>query len=443
MRLRSASAWSFALSVLVACSSGSSSSSSSGGDTDSGGGNGDDAALADGAIGPSEAGSDANASDGDVNDASLSDTTPDSFVGPDASDAGSDVVDVYVPPKPPAIQYIGRVDLNDVAGARLAWPGTKIVARFDGTAVDATLKDSAGFANDVGYVDITIDGVLQTPPLQLTRGTNTYSIASGLAAGIHEVEIYKRTEPNVNVVQLINLTFPGGGQLLAPPTPKTRHIEFLSESTFDGFGVDGVGPSCPGGAPSYTHNAHRSMPQLLADAVNADLSLLGYSGKGITKNASAQDNQTFDLLFPRALPETIGNLWDFNRVTPDAVLSVLGGEDYSPPAPANFNTFKTKYDTLVGQIRTQYPNAKIFLLVGPQIRDVYPAGYASRTNIKNAIEGIQQARAANGDNNIYTYLFTENFDDNKISGCYYHPNAAYHQELAQAFEPFFKGVMGW
>jgi len=82
-------------------------------------------------------------------------------------------------------------------------------------------------------------------------------------------------------------------------------------------------------------------------------------------------------------------------------------------------------------------------MVGPQIRDVYPAGYASRTNIKNAIEGIATARAAGGDNNIYTYLFPENFDDNKISGCYYHPNAAFHEEMEQNFEGFFKGVMGW
>lgn len=445
LRMRLRSALPVAVLLLLACSS-TLNSSSSGGSNDGGGSSsgGEDATTSeDGSIISNEGGDAISSADAKDDTTTTNDGSPDADEVPDASDAGPDVIDNYVPPLPPAIQYVGRVDLGDAAGARLAWPGTKIVARFDGTAVDATLKDSAGFANETGYLDITIDGVLQTPPLQLTRGTMTYPIATGLAAGIHEIEIYKRTEPNTNVVQLINLAFPGGGQLLAPPTPKTRLIEFLSESTFDGYGVDGNGPSCPGGAPSYTHNAHRSFPQLLADAVGADVSLLGYSGKGITKNASAGDNQTFDLLFPRALPETIGNLWDFNRATPDAVLSVLGGEDYSPPAAANFNTFKTKYDGLVGQIRAKYPNAKIFLMVGPQIRDVYPAGYASRTNIKNAIEGIAAARAAGGDNNVYTYLFPENFDNNKITGCYYHPNAAFHQELEQGFEPYFKGVMGW
>lgn len=443
MRFRSALP--FSLLLVLACSS-ALNSSSSGGSTDGGGGPGDDAAsIDDGSIATNEAGDAPNTSDAQTDTGKTEgDATADVTIIPDTgADAGADVVDSYVPPPPPAIQYIGRVDLGDAAGARLAWPATKVVARFDGTSVEATLKDTGGFTPDVGYLDITIDGVLQQPALQLTRGTNTYTLASGLAQGTHQVEIYKRNEPNIHVVQLLNLAFPNGGKLLAPPTSKSRLIEMLSESTFDGYGVEGNGPNCPGGAPSITHNAHRSFPQLLADAVNADLSLLGYSGKGVTKNASAGDNQTFDLLFPRALPETNNNLWDFNRGTPDAVLSVLGGEDYSPPAAANFNTFKTKYDALVGQIRTKYPNTKIFLMIGPQIRDVYPAGYASRTNIKNAIEGIAAARAAGGDNNIYTYLFPENFDDNKITGCYYHPNAAFHQEMEQTFEAYFKGVMGW
>jgi GDSL-like Lipase/Acylhydrolase family len=238
------------------------------------------------------------------------------------------------------------------------------------------------------------------------------------------------------------MRFPNGGTLLAPPPSRRFAFEFLSESSIMGYGVESPTASCPMGAGPETHNARKSLPQILSDRMDADLTLLGYSGKGITRNAFAPDTNVFGILFERALPTDAASLWTFTGKQPDIVFSILGGQDYSEPGPADPMTFRAKYTELVKRIRTVYPRTKIVLGVGPQIFDVFPAGYNARTTIRSTIEAIAAERAAAGDSGVSTFLFDEEFDNTKLTGCYYHPGPAMHQELATKLEPHFRRVLG-
>ena len=49
-------------------------------------------------------------------------------------------------PGPPALMTVGRFDDSDPGGKLFAWPGTRVVARFDGTAVSVTLSHTNGFS---------------------------------------------------------------------------------------------------------------------------------------------------------------------------------------------------------------------------------------------------------------------------------------------------------
>jgi hypothetical protein len=388
----------------------------------------EDGAAGDGAA-PADGGPDGTARDG----GSGTDGAIDA-----AADAGEDAATAA-----PAVRFVGRADDADPLGPKFAWQGSRAIARFSGTEVTVTLKDTAGlFGGTPSYFDVQVDGVWLTP-IMLTAGTSTYTLATGLAAGTHTVELYKRTEPYLGVTQFLGFAFPGGGRLLAPPPAPTRRIEFLSDSTVNGYGVEGLGPDCPGGAPALTHNSRRSMPQLVADAVSADLVLLAYSGKGITKNESPGDTEVFDRLYGRTLPEDVASVWNFTKYTPDLVVSVLGGTDYSPPTAANPAVFAQKYDAFVGRIRANYPLAQIVLAVGPQLSDDFPVGFNTRSRVKNTMMGIVNTRTGNGDTRIHLFEFPESTNPALVTACYYHANATFHQQMATAFLPFVKAKTGW
>ena len=88
-------------------------------------------------------------------------------------------------------------------------------------------------------MNVVVDGVVKAP-INVTGASQQFTLASSLAAGDHVVELQKRTEANVGTVTFEGFTFDAGGQLLPPPPRATRRIEFLADSTIDGYGVDGT-----------------------------------------------------------------------------------------------------------------------------------------------------------------------------------------------------------
>src|SRR5690242_11408783 len=44
------------------------------------------------------------------------------------------------PSGPPAIRFVGRFDERDNEGPLCGWPGCRIIARFEGTAISAKLE---------------------------------------------------------------------------------------------------------------------------------------------------------------------------------------------------------------------------------------------------------------------------------------------------------------
>ena len=130
--------------------------------------------------------------------------------------------------------------------------------------------------------DVIVDDVVQTP-LALATASTTYTLASGLAFGTHTVELHRRTEANVGVSQFLGFEFPGG-VLLAPPPAPARRLEFLGDSSSNGYGILGNGPNC--GFSGDTENERLSYPALVANDLGADHHNLAASGKGLYWNST-------------------------------------------------------------------------------------------------------------------------------------------------------------
>jgi hypothetical protein len=348
---------------------------------------------------------------------------------PDAS-SGSDGA---VAPGPPALANVGRNDASDPAGPVAAWPGVRAIVRFDGSEVSARLTQLDGYSGGPSWFDVIVDGVTTTK-LSVAGASEDHELAAGLAPGVHVVELAKRTEPKYGAVRFEGFTFGGGGKLLAPPARPPHRIEFLTDSTIDGFGVEGdLATTCAGGAPAAFDDAQKSAAILVAEGTNAEPFLLGYSGKGLTRNEAPSDTETYDQLYGRTLPDVAASAWPFASWTPDAVVISLGGTDYdggstTPPG------FTTAYGALVDTIRAHYPAAHVYLTIWSQIKD------ATRAAMKSALDGIVAARAS--DTKLHVFEFTE-ADPEVETGCYGHANPAHHAAAAAELAAKLEADLGW
>ncbi len=376
------------------------------------------------------------ATDGSTaSDGSADGATVDGAPGVDGSaDAGA-----------PAVQFIGRFDETDPAGFRMAWPGATVAARFDGTGVTVRLSQTDdGYQAGPTWFNLIIDDVLKTP-FSVAGLAEDHVLATGLAAGPHKVEIEKRTEANHGTIRFEGFTFSGGTGLLAPPARRAHRIEFISESTIDGFGVEGDNTTtCIGTAPPQFDNVRKSMASYAAAGVNAELHLTAYSGKGISKNGTAGDTLTMPILFDRALPDPgNGTVWNHASWVPEAIVVSLGGVDYGEGVVLAPSDFQTKYAAFVAKLRTVYGNAPyIVLTVWSQIKD-NGGNDQLRTPVTLALDGVVATRAGLGDTKVSRFSFPE-ADPMVEKGCYFHANAAHHQAMAALLVTELKAkIAGW
>ena len=114
-------------------------------------------------------------------------STQDGALPGDSSVVVDAQADVPVGPVEP-IHFLGRFDTTDPAGPRFAWPGSAIAARFTGTGIDIALTDQGN-----NYWDVILDNGAATT-LQTSGAMPTYTLATGLPNGTHDLFIVKRTE---------------------------------------------------------------------------------------------------------------------------------------------------------------------------------------------------------------------------------------------------------
>jgi lysophospholipase L1-like esterase len=343
----------------------------------------------------------------------------------------------------PAIRIVGRADSRDPAGPRVALPGTRIIARFQGTAANVRLADTAA-ARGPSRFEVIVDGVALSSALAVTTATTDYPLVRGLAPGIHTLELYRLTEAQVGTTQILGFDFEGG-TLLPPPPASPRRLEFVGDSTSNGYGVEGTAPCEFSGA---TQNERKAYPALVAIALGAEHVNFGYSGKGVLQNYTRSDDDVFGVLYPRALPDDPTSAWDFPAASmPEAVFVNLGGNDWDQPSPDTFDppavdAFATKYAELLAAIRARYPTAHVIGALGPSQTDAHPDGYQAFTKGKAAVQAAIAKRTEAGDTRVY-YFEPTRLTEEYRTGCNAHPNAAFHEVLAVEIAAAIKEKTGW
>lgn len=321
------------------------------------------------------------------------------------------------------VHWVGRVDGCDTRGARYAWSGSGFIGRFMGTGVSVHLIDAAN------QHTVLIDGQLM-PTLKTQAGDAVYPLAADLEAGEHTFEMYRRTEASFGdtIVASFEVT---GGDLLSPPSAPARHIEVIGDSISCGYGDEGTLP-CSFSAD--TENHYLAYPSLLARSLEAELSTVAWSGKGVIFNYNGDRLYPMPTQYNLTVPDDKKNPWSFAWKA-DAVVINLGTNDYSTSSDPSDTMFVDAYKLLLERVRTVYPDAFVLCTVGPLLTGSDLA--TARKNIAAAVD----ARKAAGDTKLKAYeMKTTN---GMPPGCDYHPNLATQAAMASELETELRADLGW
>jgi hypothetical protein len=366
-------------------------------------------------------------------DAALSDA------GDGAADAGDDAS--AAAPHPPL--FVGRFDTTDPAGPRAAWPGARIIARFEGTAVSVTLSEFAEPWMDgaPSFWEVRIDSGDWVPIEMIPDNTpRVFPLAQGLPPGAHRVELYKRSETQTGMTQFLGFDF-HGGRSLPPPPRQARKIEVMGDSQSTGFGIEMLNApnlDCPGADHGGRwQNFRKAWGARLGERFDAEVHGIVYSGKGVVRNIWPGDGDTLQRYYARtnpnpALQNSNPQLFDLSSWIPDVIVLTHGSIDFG--AGATYDEFRNGYRTFVlDQLRARSATSHIFLSV---------LGRGGRWAIPQIAEEIRLERVAVGDDKIHAFVAND-YDWTEMVGCNGHGTPAWHQRIADELAAAITQRVGW
>ncbi len=365
-------------------------------------------------------------------------------------------------------RLVGRWDLSDPARPRSDWSGNWVEARFEGTRV------AVGIEVPDDYKDVIFTAAIDdAPPKQFTvsglrvngvRQTK-YELATNLAPGVHKIRVHRDTEAPAGGVIVFEGFDVAPGKLL-PPLQRERRIEAIGDSITCGYGDMGGNATCPydietratNGIPvrvPVTQNQYLAYTSIVGRELDADVTTLCWSGKGVSINyretgddgkplvdAKSTMVDLYERIFAYVDPEMVppapaGNKWEFKEPEPQVVLINLGTNDFTRDEAQprgvsdgiDLPKFRAAYLAFVERIRQVRPNAHIFLAVPPMVSDTFPLDNARR-DLQDSLVGIAEARAAKGDTKVYAMELVEQGTRYGL-GCDYHPNLRVHEIMAE------------
>lgn len=220
-------------------------------------------------------------------------------------------------------------------------------------------------------------------------------------------------------------------------------------------GIDGVYPCV--NAPVF-ENSPETYGAKAANMLNADYSIVAWSGKGLTRNYVTLDGIDTSPIMPELWTRYGANDAD-NSYTfpgawnPDAVVIHLGTNDFSYLAynstsganyparpPVNSTVLTTAATAFIRTVHKHYKKANFFLMGSPLLSDSYPtAADAQHTTDANIWKAAGRAVAAQG----ISAQFVDWPTQGNVYGCDNHPNALTNMQEAVVLADAISASLDW
>ena len=163
------------------------------------------------------------------------------------------------------------------------------------------------------------------------------------------------------------------------------------------------------------------------------------SGIGAYRNYGGPKTGTPDWDMPSQYEYTLyadhSERWNFARFRPDVVCINLGTNDLSTN---NYDTklLKQGYKKLLGQVRSNNPQAKIVFLCGSMLKG------KELEICKTILNEVTDEAHKAGDSQIYRFDFTPQ-DGTLKYGADWHPSLWQHEKMAAELTAYLRTLMQW
>lgn len=268
------------------------------------------------------------------------------------------------------------------------------------------------------YFTVFVDGKRQEKRLSVSAGENMQvELASFAQPGSHHIRVLKQTEAQKSLCLLKSLTFQG--DLLERPADREWLIEFIGDGISCGYSnyhcIDGT----PGAESADYQDGTIAYPFLTAKALNADCSVIGFGGMGLTAGTAGYN--AADVYSKRSYLRSQTEDYDFAR-KPNLIVIDLGTNDALCLSQTTKEEVKTAVKELIATVRA---------LNGEYIPIVW--SYNMMNNgcadwIKDAIKEL-----GGEDNRLFMCELTRNNDAGDA-----HPSEYAHQSSADKLAAFIR-----
>lgn len=328
------------------------------------------------------------------------------------------------------LHYQGRT-WTDNDAVVLSWSGTSVDINFTGSAISATLKDEGG----INTYAVELDGkVVQI--LHPGQTKNDYALASGLSAGKHHLELFKRTEWTMGNTWFYGFTLGKDAKVLPASAVHKHKMEFYGNSITCGYAVLDTAGKDRGTAEF--EDGYNSYAAITARHYNAEFSSISRSGIGIMVSWFPQ---IMPEMYDRTDADNPNSKWDFSKYTPDVVVINLFQNDSWLVTMPNNEQFKARFGTIpptpefiinayasfMKSIRGKYPKAQIVCILGSM--DATKPGSPWPGYIQSAVSSLHDGR-------IYVHPIP-------YKGSYGHPSKKEQQDMADDLIAFMDKNVKW
>ena len=336
-----------------------------------------------------------------------------------------------VRPSDPHIQYVGRIVKTNPDSYRFSYPGTQIIAAFEGTQLKMMCKPRSG------YFMVSVDGAEPFKIAFMGERDSVVTLATALPQGRHEVRVMYAIEGYEYRPAFKGFILEQSARLLPAPALPERRIEFIGNSITCGYGNESTDPNDH--FEFETENHFFSYAQLSARELQAVPQIVARSGIGVYRNYGGPKTGTPELDMPSQYEYTLYNnkeeRWDFSRFTPDVVCINLGTNDLSTN---NYDVklLKKGYEKFLQMVRRNNPQAKIVFLCGSMLQ-----GKELEIARKTLDEIVENAHKQ-GDKQVYRFDFSPHNGSLKY-GADWHPSLWQHRKMAAELTAYLRELMQW
>ncbi len=348
-------------------------------------------------------------------------------------------------PTKETVKYIGRtLYLDDILW--LALSGSGIEFTYEGKYLEIILQgdDHTPAGTDLARIAVYIDDERILDEM-IAEPTPHYTVIDEPAPQKHTVRLLKLSEAPMSIVGIRELVTDEGASLHPAPA-KDRRIEFIGDSITCGYGVDD--DDLTHTFNTATEDVTKAYAYRAARALNADYSMVSYSGYGVysgyvdessdIRNESELVPPYYTLVgFSRGTynDKTVTMTeWDFQSFKPDMIVINLGTNDnsYCRGKADREAEFRSLYKKFIAAVRGKNPNARILCVYGLMNNEL----------TDSVTKAIAEYREASKDDRIsFLPLPTHTEADGYVVD--YHPSIRTHIRASEIIADEIRRLMQW